>query len=74
MQTFDMSLYQLYTRERITLEEALANADSRNDLALRIRLEGAGGRGAAPPMNYQPHPALEPLDVALYRPEPKPAQ
>ncbi|MGB8144315.1 MAG: PilT/PilU family type 4a pilus ATPase [Chromatiaceae bacterium] len=74
MQTFDMSLYQLYTRERITLEEALANADSRNDLALRIRLEGADGRGAAPPMNYQPHPALEPLDVALYRPEPKPAQ
>jgi len=65
MQTFDMSLYQLYTRERITLEEALANADSRNDLALRIRLEGAGGRGATPPMNYQPHPALEPLDVAF---------
>ena len=61
MQTFDMSLYQLYTRERITLEEALANADSRNDLALRIRLEGAGGQGAAPPVNYQPHPALEPL-------------
>ncbi|MFZ1536749.1 MAG: PilT/PilU family type 4a pilus ATPase [Chromatiaceae bacterium] len=44
MQTFDMSLYQLYTSGRISLEEALVNADSRNDLSLRIRLEGAGGQ------------------------------
>ena len=41
MQTFDESLHQLYQSGRISLEEALANADSRNDLALRIRLEGA---------------------------------
>jgi twitching motility protein PilU len=44
MQTFDESLYQLYQSGRISLEEALANADSRNDLALRIRLEGAAAQ------------------------------
>ena len=54
MQTFDMSLYQLYTRGRISLEEALANADSRNDLALRIRLEGAGTQEEAAPLAGEP--------------------
>ncbi len=38
MQTFDQSLYKLYKEGRITLEEALNNADSRNNLSLRIRL------------------------------------
>ena len=38
MCTFDQALYKLYTEERISLEEALHNADSRTDLALRIRL------------------------------------
>ncbi len=40
MQTFDQSLFSLYRGGRITLEDALANADSRNDLALRVRLQG----------------------------------
>ena len=38
MCTFDQALYQLYTEDRISLDEALHNADSRTDLALRIRL------------------------------------
>jgi twitching motility protein PilU len=38
MQTFDQCLYELYRQGKITLEETLNNADSRNDLALRIRL------------------------------------
>lgn len=38
MQTFDQSLYKLYTEGKITLEEALNNADSRNNLSLKIRL------------------------------------
>lgn len=38
MQTFDMALYDLYKREVITVEEALRNADSRNNLSLKIRL------------------------------------
>ncbi len=42
MQTFDQALYDLYKQDRITLEEALRNADSRNNLALKIRLDESG--------------------------------
>lgn len=38
MQTFDQSLYDLLIAGEISLEQALANADSRTDLALRVRL------------------------------------
>ena len=40
MQTFDQALFDLYESEQITLEDALRNADSVNDLRLRIKLEG----------------------------------
>ena len=40
MMTFDESIYRLYAAGRISLEEAMTNADSRTDLGLRIRLEG----------------------------------
>lgn len=45
MQTFDQSLFDLYRAGAITLEEALKNADSANNLRLRVKLteEGAGG-------------------------------
>ncbi len=36
MQTFDMALFALYREERIDLEEALNNADSRTNLEARI--------------------------------------
>ena len=42
MQTFDMALYDLYMKKKITLEEALKNADSRNNLSLKIRLNETG--------------------------------
>jgi twitching motility protein PilU len=38
MRTFDQSLYDLYIDHRISYEEAMRNADSHTDLALRIRL------------------------------------
>jgi twitching motility protein PilU len=42
MQTFDRALQELYEAGKISLEEALQNADSRNDLRLQIQLkEGA---------------------------------
>ncbi|MGA8259443.1 MAG: PilT/PilU family type 4a pilus ATPase [Arenicellales bacterium] len=42
MQTFDGALYDLYMASKITLDEALKNADSRNNLMVKIRLaEGA---------------------------------
>ena len=39
MQTFDQALYTLYTRSEITYEDAIAHADSANDLRLMIKLE-----------------------------------
>jgi len=39
MQTFDMALFKLYKAGTITLEEALKNADSKNNLRLRITLD-----------------------------------
>ncbi|MDR2220953.1 MAG: PilT/PilU family type 4a pilus ATPase [Methylobacillus sp.] len=39
MQTFDQSLFDLYEAGQITYEDALRNADSVNDLRLRIKLE-----------------------------------
>jgi len=38
MQTFDQSLYNLYTAGDISLEQAIENADSKTDLSLRVRL------------------------------------
>ncbi len=44
MQTFDAALFQLYKAEKITFDEAMANADSPNNLRLRIKLsEGDKG-------------------------------
>ncbi|MCB5190315.1 PilT/PilU family type 4a pilus ATPase [Methylobacillus arboreus] len=40
MQTFDQSLFVLHEADLISYEDALRNADSVNDLRLRIKLEG----------------------------------
>jgi twitching motility protein PilU len=45
MITFDQSLYKLYTSGKIIEEQALSNADSRNDLSLKIRFSKEGGSG-----------------------------
>jgi len=42
MQTFDQALFELLQANAITIEEAMKNADSVNDLRLRIKLEGGG--------------------------------
>jgi len=44
MQTFDQALFDLYESGRITYEDALRNADSLNDLRLRIKLESKGSK------------------------------
>jgi twitching motility protein PilU len=43
MQTFDQHLYDLYKAGKISLEEALKNADSANNLRLRVKLSEEGG-------------------------------
>jgi len=40
MQTFDQSLFNLFEADLISYDDALRNADSVNDLRLRIKLEG----------------------------------
>ena len=42
MQTFDQALFELLNENAITIQEAMRNADSVNDLRLRIKLEGGG--------------------------------
>ncbi len=44
MITFDQALYNLYEERKITFEDALRNADSVNDLRLRIKLESDTAR------------------------------
>ncbi len=39
MQTFDQALFALYEENLISYEEAMRNADSKNELRLRIKLE-----------------------------------
>ncbi|MDX1451620.1 MAG: PilT/PilU family type 4a pilus ATPase [Oleiphilaceae bacterium] len=46
MQTFDTALFRLYEEGRISLDEALANADSPNNLRLRIKLAKGEAPGA----------------------------
>jgi twitching motility protein PilU len=38
MKTFDSALFDLYKAGKITLEEALKNADSKNNLRLKVQL------------------------------------
>jgi len=44
MQTFDQALYNMFEDRKITFEDALRNADSVNDLRLRIKLESDTAR------------------------------
>ncbi|MEE9574550.1 MAG: PilT/PilU family type 4a pilus ATPase [Gammaproteobacteria bacterium] len=46
MKTFDQALFDLFEDDRVTLEDALRNADSMNELRLRIKLEGKAAKGA----------------------------
>ncbi len=58
-QTFDYVLFEYYKQGRISAEQALINADSANNLRLKIKLEGMRGseRAAAAP---RPAPAPRP--------------
>lgn len=44
MKTFDQALFDLYEEDRVSLEDALRNADSMNELRLRIKLEGKAAK------------------------------
>ncbi len=44
MQTYDQALFDLYEGDYISYEDALRNADSLNDLRLKIKLEGKNSK------------------------------
>jgi len=44
MQTFDQALFDLFEADMISYEDALRNADSLNDLRLKIKLEGKNAK------------------------------
>ncbi len=46
MKTFDQALFDLFEADLVTLEDALRNADSMNELRLRIKLEGKAAKEA----------------------------
>ena len=46
MKTFDQALFDLYESDLVTYEDALRNADSMNELRLRIKLEGKAAKGS----------------------------
>lgn len=65
MQTFDASLFQLYRAGRISLDEALKNADSKNNLRLRITLaEGRTVEGSDIDRTSESAP-LSPLSLPI---------
>src|SRR5258707_10459585 len=44
MQTFDQALFDLFEADMITYEDALRNADSVNDIRLKIKLESKNAK------------------------------
>lgn len=48
MQTFDAALFKLYKDGRISYDDAIRNADSANNLRLRIKLEEEGSAAPTP--------------------------
>lgn len=63
MQTFDQALEQLYFDGKISYEEAIRNADSKNNLRLKIKLRGQVPKKTSE-QNVVPitPPAQDPLD------------
>ena len=57
MQTFDQSLFELYEAGQISYEDALRNADSINDLRLKIKLYGEESK------HIDPLDGLDHLDI-----------
>ncbi len=47
MQTFDQAIFNLYEQDFITYEDAIRNAESKNDVRLRIKLEGKDADAAS---------------------------
>ncbi len=65
MQTFDAALYYLFKDGKISVEEAISNADSANNLRLRIKLAGEHG-GDSQESKLEPEPEDDRLEAASF--------
>jgi twitching motility protein PilU len=79
MQTFDQALFALYQAGKISFEEAIKNADSANNLRLRINLSGGvpgverpGGLGLSLEAIEEPEEEEKQAPLAGPRPPPRP--
>ncbi len=72
MRTFDQALHALYSEGAVSYEEAIANADSANDLRLLIKLEKDGSAAAlaqeAGKFSLREEPKNEPAPLVFSRP------
>jgi twitching motility protein PilU len=71
MQTFDSSLYNLVKAGRISVDEALRNADSANNLRLRLKLADSEKKQAAPASQVTPD-AQKREEVVVKKPDQSP--
>ena len=72
-QTFDYVLLELYKQGRISVEQALVNADSANNLRLKIKLEGMKDQTAnGPPMDGAPAQKPKPQGTFQIKSSPTP--
>ncbi len=74
MQTFDAALYKLHMDGKITLPEALKNADAENNLRLKIELTKKGSKVTASNKTPDDHGGLSLIDHADDETEEEPAQ
>jgi twitching motility protein PilU len=54
MKTFDQSLFELATAGKVQIDDALMNADSRNNLSLRLRLESGSDAPSSDHLSLEP--------------------
>jgi twitching motility protein PilU len=64
-QTFDHALFVLYKEGRITLDQALINADSANNLRIKIKLQGLKGDDALDKLLEEEGPASKEKPAAM---------
>ncbi|MBS0287587.1 MAG: PilT/PilU family type 4a pilus ATPase [Proteobacteria bacterium] len=71
MQTFDQALEKLYFEKKISMEEALRNADSRNNLRLKLTITDKNEATEEAPLEQAPE-ETSPLSTLLPTMEPIP--
>jgi twitching motility protein PilU len=70
MQTFDTAIFRLYQEGKISFDEAIKNADSANNLRLKIKLsdDEPGGDSAGYSLSLEKMPEDEEDDDAPINP------